>query len=79
MKYVSVKKIIFTGKQNIQWKAVEQYLKKFVGMTFVVNEYKDKLHVSASFADEYAESQYTKSLRGGLATVSMIRVFICMI
>ena len=69
MKYVPLENIIFTGKQNIQWKAVEQYLKRFVGMSFMVNEYKDKLHVSASFADEYAESRYTKSLRGGLAKV----------
>ncbi len=30
MLYVQVEKIIFTGKQNIQWDAVERYLSKFL-------------------------------------------------
>ena len=36
MLYVQLEKIIFAGKQNIQWDAVERYLSKFFGQTFVI-------------------------------------------
>lgn len=39
------------------------------GLTFIVNEYGDLLHVNSLFANEYAESQYTKKLKGSLAKV----------
>ena len=38
-------------------------------MTFIVNEYTDKLQINSLFANEYAESQYTKRLRGSMAKV----------
>lgn len=34
-----------------------------------MNEYNDVLHINSLFANEYAESQYTKKLKGGLAKV----------
>ncbi len=67
MEYVQVSEILFKGRQNINWKDVEKYLKKFAGLTFTVREYGDILHINAKFANEYAESQYTKKLRGSLA------------
>lgn len=69
MDCVRLNEIIFTGKQNIKWKEVEQYLKKYVGKSFVVNKYGDELHINTLFANEYAESQYTKKLKGSLAKV----------
>ncbi len=69
MKYVRLNEIIFTGKQNIQWDEVETYLKRFIGMSFAVSEYKDILHINSLFANEYAESKYTKKLRGSMAKV----------
>ena len=69
MKYVQLKGIVFTGKQHIKWNEVEEYLKRFVGLSFTVKEYKDVLHINSLFANEYAESQYTKRLRGSLAKV----------
>ena len=69
MEYVRLEQILFTGKQNIKWEEVEKYLKRYIGMSFTVNQYNDVLHINSLFANEYAESQYTKKLRGGLAKV----------
>ena len=63
MEYVQLNEIIFTGRQNIKWNEVEKYLKRFLGMSFTVKEYGDVLHINSLFANEYAESQYTKRLR----------------
>lgn len=46
---------------------MEKYLKKYIGETYVVEAYKDKISIAGEFPDEYAESKYTKSLRGALA------------
>ena len=67
MTYVNVSQIIFKNKQNIPWNKVEQYLKKYIGKSFVVKEYGDVIHITGEFPDEFTESQYTKKLRGGLA------------
>lgn len=60
---------IFLNKQNIPWNSVEKYLKKYVGQTYVVDEYKDEIYIASDFPNEYAESLYTKKLRGTLAKV----------
>ena len=52
----SIKEIVFTGKQHIKWNEVEEYLKRFVGLSFTVEEYKDVLHINSLFANVYAES-----------------------
>lgn len=67
MVYANVPQIIFKNKQNIPWNEVEQYLKKYIGKSFVVKEYGDVIHIAGEFPDEFTESQYTKKLRGGLA------------
>ena len=67
MIYVNVPQIIFKNKQNIPWNEVEQYLKKYIGKSFVVKEYGDVIYIAGEFPDEFTESQYTKKLRGGLA------------
>ena len=67
MIYANVPQIIFKNKQNIPWNEVEQYLKKYIGKSFVVKEYGDVFHIAGEFPDEFPESQYTKKLRGGLA------------
>lgn len=67
MAYANVSQIIFKNKQNIPWNEVEQYLKKYIGKSFVVKEYGDVIHIAGGFPDEFTESQYTKKLRGGLA------------
>ena len=59
-----VEKIIFLSKQNIPWNDVEQYLKQYIGQTFIVREYQDSISIASDFPDEYTESKYTKRLRG---------------
>ena len=64
-----IEKIIFLNKQNIPWNDVEQYLKRYIGQTFVVDAYQDCVSISSDFPDEFSESKYTKSLRGALSKV----------
>lgn len=62
-----VSNILFTGKQCIAWNRVEMYLKGYIGSTYIVKKYQDKVAIAGDFPDEYTESTYTKSLRGALA------------
>lgn len=64
-----IDKIIFTNKQNIPWNDVEQYLKRYIGQAFTVQEYKDQIYIAGDFPNEFSESKYTKKLRGALAKV----------
>lgn len=62
---VKINNIIFRGKQNIDWKAVEIYLQRYIGKFVVISD--QKVWISREFTDEYAGSEYTRKLRGGLA------------
>jgi len=62
-----IEDIIFVGKQNIPWSQVETYLKQYIGKRYVVKETGDVINVSADFPEEFAESKYTKNLRGNLS------------
>lgn len=64
-----IERTLFFGKNNIPWNDVEKYLKKYIGRTYVVREYQDKINIPGDFPNEYAESRYTKKLRGALAKV----------
>ena len=46
---------------------VEQYLKRFVGESFVISETADIVYIGADLPDEYAHSEYTHILRGANA------------
>ncbi len=67
MTFASVKCIIFKNKQNIPWDEVEEFLKGFIGKEVTVKEYGDVIRIPSDFPDEFAESRYTKTLRGALA------------
>lgn len=69
MEYVKVEKIIFKGKQNINWNEVEKYIKCYVDRKYINKEYGDEIVINTKSANEYAESNYTKRLRGALAKV----------
>ena len=56
-----IKEVIFYNKQNIPWNEVEQYLKRYIGQTFVAQEYQDVVIIASDFPDEYTGSRYTKS------------------
>lgn len=61
----SVEKIIFTGKQNIPWNEVEQYLKKYIGACFVVEKYKDEIWIAGDFPDENKDMKHRKNASEG--------------
>ena len=64
-----IEDIIFMNKQNIPWNQVEQYLKRYIGKEYQVEETGDVIHIAGDFPNEFAESKYTKSLRGAIAKV----------
>lgn len=58
----------FFGKQNIPWRPdVEQFLKQFIGSSYIVQSTGEAIMIPKGFPDEYTGSRYTKRLRGGLA------------
>ena len=65
-KIVFIHDIIFKGKRSIEWSEVEEYLKQFVGESFVIEDTKDMIYVGSDFPDEYTHSNYTKLLRGAI-------------
>ena len=65
--YTDVKEIKFTNKQNIDWEAVENYVKTFIGKKYIVKETGDTIIIGSDFPNEFAESKYTKKLKGAYA------------
>ncbi len=64
---VQMNNIIFKGKQNIDWKSVEQYLKRYINEMVTVAETNDIIYIGKEFPDEYKNSKYSLKLRGALA------------
>lgn len=67
MEYPKVEKIVFKGKQSIDWDAVKTYMKVFQGNTYIVAEYQDSVGVNNTTLEEYTGSRYTWRLKGTLA------------
>ena len=67
MNVAYIEDIIFLSKQNIAWNQVEQYLKTYIGKSYIVEETKDVISIASDFPNEYSESKYTKKLRGSIA------------
>lgn len=59
--------IIFKNKHNIDWRAVEKYLQKYVGEIVTITESQDVVCIGAAFPDEYKGSKYTMRLKGANA------------
>ena len=57
----------FKGKRSIEWTDVEEYLKQFVGKSYIIEDTNDMVYIGSDFPDEYAHSEYTISLRGANA------------
>ena len=68
-KAIFIRRVLFRGRRNIAWHEVENYLKSFVGKSYLIPEYGDRIFIGTDFPDEYTESKYTKRLRGALAKV----------
>lgn len=63
-KTVFIHDIIFKGRQNIDWKSVEEYLKRYVGEFYRIEDSNEVIYLGADLPDEYAHSIYTKKLKG---------------
>lgn len=64
---VVINDIRFKGRQNINWDAVEQYLKQYVGKFVEIAESKEIICIGSDLPDEYTGSNYTAKLKGTLA------------
>ena len=61
---VIINDMIFTGKRLIKWDDVEQYLKRFVGESYIISKYNDLIYIGSDLPDEYSHSEYTRILKG---------------
>ena len=43
-KIVVIKDIKFKGRQQIQWDEVEKYLKKYIGMSYIIESTDDMIY-----------------------------------
>ena len=61
---VVIHDVRFRGKRHINWDEVEEYLKQFVGESYVIDDTEDLIYIGADLPDEYTSSEYTISLKG---------------
>ena len=66
-KVVVIPEIIFKNKQDIDWDAVEDYLKRYVGEIIQIEETKEEIKIENRFADEYTGSKYSEHIKGARA------------
>lgn len=66
-KIVLINDIIFKGKRNVNWKDVENYLKRYVGEFYSIADTKELVFIGADLPDEYSNSNYTHKLMGASA------------
>ena len=64
---VIINDIRFKGKQHIDWQAVEQYLKEYVGHHYEIIETSDKIYIGTDFPSELKGSDDTTRLKGANA------------
>lgn len=63
-KIVEIQNIRFSGKRKIDWDGVEQYLKKYIGKKFIVEENGKTVNIASDFPDEYANSKDSTKSHG---------------
>lgn len=63
-KIVVIHDIVFKGKRQIKWEEVEEYLKQYVGEFYEIAETGDFIYIGKDLPDEYANSEYSKHIRG---------------
>lgn len=64
---VVINDIIFKGKRKIEWKDVEDYLKRYVGQFYIIAETDEVIYIGTDLPDEYTNSNYTHQLKGASA------------
>ena len=66
-KTVFIHDVMFKGRQKIEWTDVEDYLKQYVGQGHIIESTNDMVYIGKDLPEEYAHSNYTKTLRGANA------------
>lgn len=66
-KLVKINAIRFSGKRNMDWKEVREYLKAYVGESYKVSDAEDMVFIGNDLPDEYTGSRYTYKLMGAIA------------
>ncbi|SFU59254.1 hypothetical protein [Butyrivibrio sp. INlla21] len=61
---IQIDTIIFSSKRRIDWKGVEEYLKKYVGQSYTIDETDEIVYIGSDFPDEYANSRYSSKALG---------------
>lgn len=65
-KQIQINEIIFSSKRRIDWAGVENYLKKYIGDMYVIDENDEKIYIGSDFPDEYANSSYSHRIHGAI-------------
>lgn len=60
---VQIDEIIFKNKQNIDWKEVEKYARKYINEVCYIATDKEYINIASDFPDEFAHSNDTERLR----------------
>lgn len=55
---------MFSGKRKIDWNGVEQYLKEYIGKSYIIDETDDIIYIGSDFPNEYAHSRYSSKSFG---------------
>ena len=66
-KLVVIHDIVFTGKRKIDWSKVKEYLTRFVGDFYQIEDTADIIYIGNELPEEYTESESRKSLMGANA------------
>lgn len=66
-KVVMINDILFKGKRKIDWTDVENYLKKYIGEIYEIENTQDKIYIGKDLPDEFSGSEDTSRLKGALA------------
>ena len=52
-KVVEIDMVVFSSKRRINWAGVEEYLKRYVGQRYPIDETEDLIYIDSDFPDEY--------------------------
>ena len=64
---VVIDEIRFKGKRAVNWNDVRDYLRQFVGRSYIVADTKDLIYIGNDLPNEYSGSEYTYKLNGTVA------------
>ena len=63
-KIAMINDVRFQSRRGINWKQIEEYLKKYIGSYFEIDETSEKIYIGSDFPDEFSHSNDTKNLKG---------------